>query len=194
MTALRADQELAPEEVRKQLLLHAQRRFRRDLTANFRNFLAPAVTHASPLLLDACSAWAVDLDAMLNRLRPPAGWPHGTSPKRAWRPRPPRPPRVLGRGLVGRRVQVVVGGSALEVRTWLGDAFACTADGRLSLWLTQRMPETVIDGMQGRELASVIDHPILRLRPYRVLGGISVGHGTVIDAEAPPVPYRLPWA
>ena len=194
MSASRADRELTPEEVRRTLLLHAQRRVRRDLTANFRSFLAPTVTHASPLLLDACSVWAVDLDAMLNRLRPPAGWPHGTSPKRSWRPLPPRPPRVLGRGLVGHRVQVLVGGSTLEVRTWLGDAFACTADERLSLWLTQRMPETVVDGMLGRELASVIDHPVLRLRPYRVLGGCSIGHGTVIDAAAPPVQYRLPWA
>lgn len=194
MSAFRADSGLTHEEVRQRLLHQALRRFRRDLTANFRSFLASAVTHASPLLLDACCAWAVDLDAMLNRLRPPAGWPHGTSPKRAWRPLPLRPPRALGTGLVGRRVQVVVGGSALEVRTWLGDAFACTADGRLSLWLTQRMPETVLDGMLGRELASIVDRPVLRLRPYPVLGGCSIGHGTVIDAAAPPVPYRLPWA
>ncbi|MFM5318052.1 hypothetical protein ACET9R_22155, partial [Aeromonas veronii] len=70
------DGELVPAEMRQSLLRHSQRRFRRDLAANYRSYLAPTVTLASPLLLDVCASWGVDLDELLWRLRPPVGWPY----------------------------------------------------------------------------------------------------------------------
>lgn len=183
------DQEPAPEALRQSLLRHSQRRFRRELAANYRSFLAATVTRASPLLLDVCAFWGVDLDEMLWRLRPPAGWPYSAR-GRADRS---RPPGVLGSGVVGRRVRAVVVEDQLDVRTWLGDAFACTCRGELRLWLTQQLPDTLMDSFTDRELATVIDHPILRMRPYRVTSTYPVGHGSMIKAEAPPLSFRLPW-
>ena len=183
--------EREPDVVRLMRLRHAQRRFRRELVENFHSYLAPVVTQASPLLLDICAAWDLDLDAMLRRLRPPAGWPY---PATKMLGRAVRTPRVTGTGAIGEGVQVNVMDDTLEVRTWLGEAFVCTCDGELQLWLIDRIPETVQAGLSGRELSSVVDHPLLRMRPYRIIGSRSIGHGTVINAEAPLVPYTGPWA
>lgn len=190
MTGDRSGEELPPELVRQRLLRQAQQRNRRDLAANYRDFLAPVVTAASPLLIDVCRAWVVDLPAMVARLRPPPGWPGAMKGRSGWTQ---RPPRATGRGVAGRQVQVVVTDDALNVRTWIGDAFASTRQGVLQLWLMDRLPETVQDGFVGRELATVIDHRLLRMRPYRIIRSRSIGSGTVVEAEAPTVPYRLPW-
>jgi hypothetical protein len=191
MSASADDGTREPLEIARGRLRLAQARYRRDLVENFHSYLAPVVTFASPLLLDLCSIWDLDLEAMINRLRPPAGWPY---PPKFRARRNQMPPRVTGTGDLGRNVQVFLMNDTLDVRVRFGEAFACTGAGQLQLWLADLIPETVQSSLPGRNLASVVDHPVLRMRPYRIIGSRSVGYTTVMDAEAPLVPYSLPWA
>jgi hypothetical protein len=189
MTASSATLIRQPAEVTAICLRTAQRRYRKELTANFRSYLAQTVTVASPLLLDVCSEWRIDLEALLRRLRPPAAWPYPSRSSPYVRHRA----RLREGEAVHRGVSATVAGDTLDTRCWLGEAYACTADGELSLWLMQRYPETVLGSLPGRELNSVVEHAVLALQPYRIIAACSIGHGTVIRAEAPMVPYHLPW-
>jgi len=170
-------------------LRQARTRYRRHLVENFRCFLAPTVIGAAPLLLDICTLWNLDLEKMLMRLRPPEGWPY--SPKDRL---PPRHPRVNGTGDLGQKVQVVVMQDTLDVRAWIGDAFAFSGGGELQLWLTDRIPETIQTTLPGMPLAAVVDHALLHMRHYEIIRSRPVGNGTVIGARAERLPYTLPWA
>lgn len=156
---------------------------------NFRAYLQPVIRKASPLLMDCVAEWGVDLDAMLWRLRPPPGWPY-LRRRTGWSDDLARVSGVCARGGC---LMVSLTEESLEVRAWLGDAFACTGKGELQLWLGSRIPETLQLSMVGRELDTVVSHQLLALRPYRIIRARAVGNGTVIDAEAPHVPYGLPW-
>lgn len=168
----------------------AQRRYRRDLLENFRHYLAPQVALASPLLLDAAAAWGIDLNTAMRRMRPPTGWPYAGR-RATWTS---RAPRVEAVGAIGDPVQVTLLGSALEVRTWLGEGFVHTNDGGLQLWLDGAMPDALQSSLPGRELATVVSHPLLALRPYPIIRAASLGKATMIEAEAPHVPYSLSWS
>jgi hypothetical protein len=182
-------QELSPlSELKAMRMRKARLRYRRDLMDNFQSYLAPVVTCASPLLLDVCAMWGLDLGAMASKLRPPPGWPFQKKGRAAGLP------SGTATSARGKNVQLVVMDDTLDVRCWIGDAFVCTGGGELQVWLTDRVSEIVQAGLPGRELSSVVDHPILRMQRYSIIGSRPIGHGTVIGAEAPLVPYALPWA
>jgi len=179
----------ADDDVRSRLRA-ARTQYRQDLCKNFHRFIGLQVAAASPLLIDVCEAWKVDLDTTLRRLRPPKGWPYPSRRKGY----PHRAARASGVGSTGDGIIVCLMDDVLDVRVWLGEAFVCTGGGEFQLWLDQRWPETVHDSLAGRPLASVVDHPLLHLRPYTIISSRVVGNGCVIEAEAPNVPYALPWA
>lgn len=191
---MKADQDITSDrlqEAKAKQLRAAQRRYRRDLTHNYHQYLAPVVTWATPLLLDLCEVRGLDLEVILRRLRPPAGWPYPIRGRIANRA---RGAHLLGTVAIEDGVQVVVRNDTLDVRTWVGEGFACTRNGELQLWLLDQIPETVNANLPGRELASVVEHPLFRMRPYRIIYSESVGNGTVINIEAPLTRYKLPWA
>lgn len=185
----------------------ADRRFHAETIQLFHSYLSHYVVRASPLLLDLTSLWGLDLTAALRRLRPPKGWPYfegrrgarrshlvgkGTSCR--WR----APERSFTRPVAcgeedAHRVSLCLDIDTIQVRLWLGDALCSTRGDMLEIWLPIRIPETVQLAMTGRPLSILVDHPVLRMREYRVLSSRSAGRHTVVRAEAMAVPFAMPW-
>lgn len=187
---LRRRLSLSDDEERRRLEVRAaRRRYRNDLAANYRSYLAGIVSEATPILLDLCGHWSIDLAALVAGIRPPVRWPYDPPAGIRYAP-------ALDGGAVERRrrLRIVASGAALEVRARMEGCFLTTSAGRLHLWLTDNVPETVAHGAPGRRLGDVVSHPVFDERSYTIVSCTLVGSSTLIEALAPPVPYRMPWA
>lgn len=167
----------------------ARRQFSQDMVRHYHDLLAESVTHASPMLFDLAAAWSIDLEPLLRRLRPPRRW-LADNHARIF----DMPARTLGKGANGERMRVVVIGDGIQVRAGLGDGHAVTRGGVLNVWLLERWPEAIMSAVVGLPLADVVDHAVLRMRPYPILRSYLVGNGTVVEASAPDLDFRVPWA
>lgn len=175
-------------------IVQARREYRAALMSYYHAHLATTIDTVSPLLIDLSAIHRVDLEDALRRLRPPPGWPQRNRRFSQLLRSGVRPPCAHAKGALGGQMTVVQEDSSLEVRAWLGSAFAVSGGGELQLLLPARLPSTIQTAMVGRPLAEVIDHPALRMRTYTVLRSWDLGNGTAVDVRAPHLSYQVPWA
>ncbi|MBB4155066.1 hypothetical protein GGQ80_002983 [Sphingomonas jinjuensis] len=185
------------------------------LAAMFRECSGEMIRLVSLLVVDACAAEGVDLDALADTMRPDDVW-------RRWLGGPPPPltspsidrlgrearryeagtlPRLLRCGVVVREhddprgaLGVRAGAHCLELGMTMPAAALRTRNGEAFLCLRCRLPDTVISAAYDRPLDEIVDHPVLRGSGYRVTRAKATHWGrTHLAFRAEPVAWLMPW-
>lgn len=188
---------------------------------SYRTYLQATVRYASPVLLRAISREEIDLDDLVQGLRPPRGWPRRTARAHTVRyalaplltdvPRPQAAATATGckhvagdcagtlrvgtRSLGVLVVRVI--DCAIEVAFSLGQCSLSSAKGVGRLTTDLSMPEAKLSGCVGRPLSRLFDHSLLRGNSWTVdfIKGRSDGAGPNVFLFATgQEPITLPWS
>lgn len=186
----------------------------------YRMFLQSTVRSVSPLTLAFAEHYGIDLEIGLGKLRPPLDWPRRPVPSppvvMAMSHRASAASRYIGpraatthglmmryattRGFVhhgpGSNLLLFdVDGAWLSVQGRIGECTLQIVKGRAFLTLPAGIPDTMVAAMTGRNIDTLVDHPALRGRGWRVRRVIEAASevGSTIVFATGRQRYRMPW-
>jgi hypothetical protein len=186
--------------------------------ALFRHHLGTTVVRVSPLLLDLAPMEGISLSEAVVHLRPPQDWPWRELDEmssmqigRSMRTRQLlrstlrddvrrfarvfSPPGVVIRDVTHARGRFAIcpSGKVLGFTASMGPAVVSAFGSGAKLKLPEMLPATLMNGMPGRLLGDLFDHPALVGRDYKVtrvepdlFDGLPV-----VEFRAPLVPFAL---